>query len=113
MHQHEIGVAAKGRRLRMRQPWLAEEVAYSTQRPRLLGKSDEKNKGRETSLHSRAAWKARAMPEVDHGSAAAKYFLTGSLTVRMGILALAGRVSHFAANVSSRVDREQIGPVGR
>ena len=51
------------------------------------------------------------MPEADHGSAAAKYFLTCSLVVRTRLLVLAGPNSvrsSFAKHSSNRTDRDQI-----
>ena len=84
------GLAAKGRCLKMRQPWPAEEVTSSTRRPRQPGKGYEKEQGREPNVVRIAARKVRSMPEADHGSAAAKYFLTRSLVVRTCLLVLAG-----------------------
>ena len=44
------------------------------------------------------------MPEVDHGSAAAKYFLTGSPAVRVGVLMLAGPNSPISNGESFRLE---------
>ena len=105
------GLAAKGRCLRMRQPRPAEEVTSSPQRPRPLSKWYEKEQGRELNVVCIAAWKVRSMPEADHGSAAAKYFLTRSLVVRTRLLIPAGPDSvkaRFAVNLSSRAATYQI-----